>query len=119
MLNQTIEFNMENPEADSKKGRPRNSALFLLNDKKVTLSIVEKQFRLEFDENAMLATMRDGLEASNSKAFETIKKKKVQTNQENEKMIFGKDVDFTDVLKKAETAYPSLDYAEFAFELDD
>lgn len=83
MLNQAIEFNMESPEADSKKGRPRNSALFFLNDKNVSISIVEKQFRLEFDEDAMLATMRDGLEASNSRAFDSIKKKKVQTNRDS------------------------------------
>ena len=37
MLSQVIEFNMESPEADSQKGRPRNSALFLLNDKKVNI----------------------------------------------------------------------------------
>lgn len=45
---------MEHPEADSPKGRPRNSAVFLLNDRMVTIVIQEKQFRLEYDEEEMM-----------------------------------------------------------------
>lgn len=124
MLNQVIEFNMEDPEADSKKGQPRNSAVFLLNDKKVTIMISEKQFRLEFDEEAMLATLRDSakldVSVSASRGFDSIKKKKVPMNQqEGPKILYDKDIDFTNVLDIAEKAYPSLGFEEFELQLND
>jgi len=54
--NQRIDFNMESPEADSMKGLPRNSAIFLYNDSSnlLSMSVHERHFKLERDEEAFL-----------------------------------------------------------------
>ena len=59
MRNQKIEFNMENPEADSPKGRPNNAAVFLLNQDYCEVKIEEKQFRMEFDEEEMMKMIKE------------------------------------------------------------
>ena len=61
MKKQVIEFNMENPEADSKKGRLINSALFLLNDTNLEICIKENHYRLERDEDAFIKSLRSSM----------------------------------------------------------
>ena len=61
MKKQFIEFNMENPEADSQKGRPSNSALFLFNDTKLDICIKENHYRLERDEEAFIKSLRENM----------------------------------------------------------
>tara|TARA_B110000285_G_C14924789_1_gene514441 strand:- start:270 stop:491 length:222 start_codon:yes stop_codon:yes gene_type:complete len=61
MNKQQIAFNMENPEADSKKGRPNNSAVFLLNNTLLNVCIKENHYRLERDEEAFLKSLRENM----------------------------------------------------------
>ena len=61
MNKQQIQFNMENPEADSEKGRKTNSALFLLNNTLLDIEIRENHFRLERDEEAFIKSLRDNM----------------------------------------------------------
>ena len=42
MRQQTMSFNIENPEADSTKGRPTNSCIFFLNDGQIDVAIYEE-----------------------------------------------------------------------------
>ena len=55
MEEQTIDFNMESPEADSKKGVKRNTALFLLNNpKEMSIRVQERHYKIERDEEAFI-----------------------------------------------------------------
>jgi len=45
---------MESPEADSKKGLKKNSAVFLLNNQEIEVTIQEKHFRLDRDEESFI-----------------------------------------------------------------
>jgi len=50
---------MESPENDSQKGIKRNSALFLLNSTTLEVTVQEKHFRLEKDEEAFIKQIRE------------------------------------------------------------
>ena len=65
MNNQSIDFNMESPEADSKKGIKRNSALFLWNNTNLEIEVREKHFRLEKDEETFIKQIRDKMNSQN------------------------------------------------------
>ena len=52
---------MENPEADSKKGIPSNSGVFLCNASKLQVTVQEKHFRLERDEEAFIESLRENM----------------------------------------------------------
>jgi len=123
MNKQHIQFNMENPEADSQKGRPSNSAIFLLNNTELDVCIKENHYRLERDEEAFIKSLRnnmgnqakmtqflntktgsDGMDrtSGNQKGLDDImKKKKVPTNHMNPKTLFNSTVSFVDQLNLA------------------
>ena len=61
MRNQSVSFNIENPEADSEKGRPSNSAIFFLNDESVMVTIIETQYRIERDEAAFMKQLQNNM----------------------------------------------------------
>ena len=99
---------MENPEADSEKGRKTNSALFLLNNTLLDICIKENHFRLERDEEAFIKSLREnmnnqqqmtqflnkgGLDDGTDKGLgDIMKKKKVPTNAMNPKTLFNSSV---------------------------
>ena len=126
MRKQFIEFNMENPEADSKKGRPSNSALFLMNETKLDICIKENHYRLERDEEAFIKSLRAnmGNQAKMNQYINTkgdggeknlddmIKKKKIPTNHMNPKTLFDDLVDFHEQLRIAHGA-PNGEYRDF------
>jgi hypothetical protein len=61
MNNQEVNFNMENPEADSKKGAATNSCVFMLNNTEVDVKVQEKHYRLERDEEAFIESLRENM----------------------------------------------------------
>jgi hypothetical protein len=112
MNNQVIDFNMESPEADSKKGIKRNSALFLLNSDVLNISVQEKHFKMERDEEALIKQLRSKMNSQNEldtmlnskqggaeeklKTPDSLKglddiipKKRVETNTMNPKTLFN------------------------------
>lgn len=56
-----MSFNIENPEADSEKGRPTNSCIFLLNSESLDITIFERQYRIERDEQAFIEMMQKNM----------------------------------------------------------
>ena len=112
MRNQRIDFNMENPEADYKKGIPSNCGTFLQNSNTVHITVQEKHYRLERDEEAFIQSLRDNMAnhqqmtqflnnktGGNSRSEENqkglsdiIKKKKIQTNHMNPKCLYDGDI---------------------------
>lgn len=140
MNKQHIQFNMENPEADSQKGRPTNSAIFLLNNTQLDICIKENHYRLERDEEAFIKSLRDNMgtqakmtqflntktgsdgmdrTAGNQKSLDDImKKKKVPTNHMNPKTLYNSTVSFVDQLNLAQ-AQPNGEYADFELVLDE
>ena len=58
MGHQTVSFNVENPEADSEKGRPTNSCIFFMNYDRVLITITEEQYRVERDEEAFMKQLQ-------------------------------------------------------------
>ena len=56
---------MESPEADSKKGIKRNTALFLLNSDTLDVKVQEKHYRMERDEEAFIKKLRENMNNHN------------------------------------------------------
>ena len=120
MNKQHIQFNMESPEADSEKGRPSNSAIFLLNNTLLDVCIKENHYRLERDEDAFLKSLRENMgsnakmtqflntkaggrdEGSQKGLDDIMKKKKIPTNHMNPKTLFNSQVSFVDQLNLAQ-----------------
>tara|TARA_B110000285_G_C14967023_1_gene534599 strand:+ start:647 stop:799 length:153 start_codon:yes stop_codon:yes gene_type:complete len=49
---------MEVPELNSEKGKKSNSAVFLMNNTTLQISIKEQQYKLERDEDAFIKAMQ-------------------------------------------------------------
>lgn len=69
---------MENPSADSQKGRDSNSAIFLLNNNQIDISIEEKQYKMQQDEEAFIKKLKENM--PNVLRYD----KKIQSGEANE-----------------------------------